>query len=938
MAKPGKTDPDRSGKQSPDRDAAGHVTSMEIRVRGLVQGVGFRPFVYRIARENGLTGFVRNDDDGVFIRVEGPAGRIHTFLDQLKHNPPRAAQLYSVKQALCEPEGFRDFRIEKSSSTSDRITQVSPDIAVCEECLVDMGSQPHRTRYPFINCTHCGPRFTIIRGLPYDRPATTMEPFEMCDTCRAEYESPDDRRFHAQPVACNDCGPQYTLLMTGRDDHVGPSGIDTLQPGPTGKETPVESREHSDRAGSANPGETIEKTRNIDISAILDACTDILNRGGIIAIKGLGGFHLMCDAENSDAVERLRNAKLRDGKPFAVMVRDADNAARFTSVTPAEAEVLASWRRPIVLLDQRHVEMNQGYSGHPRQHVKLSPDSRQQNARDRSTQHQDAGETHHRDTDDSPIRHTVLLAPGINPGCNTVGVMLPYMPFHHMLFDRMPDSVLVMTSGNLTDEPIVMDNDEAERTFSEMADAILVYNRDIHNRADDSVVFVAREIPRIIRRSRGYVPEPVRLAWPTEGIFAAGAELSHCFAVGKGNEAMLSQHIGDLKDPATFAFFEESVDRFCALFRVKPQLAACDLHPDYLSTRYAQEMGIPLVRVQHHHAHIAACMAEFHLDEPVIGVCWDGTGLGTDNNIWGGEFLHADLATFERFAHFDYLPLPGGDKAAKQTWRTGLSLLYQTFGEDVWMLDLPLVRDFLQKPERDMIRQAIERGVNAPLSSAAGRLFDAVAAITGTCLHNSYHAEAPMKLEALADPDVTDEYPFSLVVPSKSSAAGSQAAATSMQEPESTKKAAVPTTAASTRNIPDDTNPGSNPQTDPELAAASNQKTTSFPETVIRFDLMMRALVSDIQNGISMGAISAKFHNTLVSVTETIARRMRDHYGTRTVVLTGGVFQNRYLLEKAEERLLAADFRVFSPSAIPANDAGIALGQLAVAARRNGSR
>jgi len=840
MAEQSKHGSDPSGKHSPDRDDAARLTSLKIRVRGLVQGVGFRPFVYRIARENGLTGFVRNDDDGVFIRVQGPDGPIRTFLHQLKHHPPRAAQLYSIKHTSCDQESFHDFRIEKSSSTSDRITQVSPDITVCEECLVDMDSQPHRIRYPFINCTHCGPRFTIIRGLPYDRPATTMAPFKMCDTCRAEYESPEDRRFHAQPVACNTCGPHYTLLYTGRDGRGTGQATVTSQETDTSKETAA--------------------SQVTDISFILDACTDILSRGGIIAIKGQGGFHLMCDAENEDAVERLRNAKLRDGKPFAVMVRDSDSAERFVSVTPVEADVLASWRRPIVLLSQRRDAPAKGPKDQPRQR---------------------------------PVR----LAPGINPGCHTVGVMLPYMPFHHMLFDRIPDSVLVMTSGNLTDEPIVMDNDEAMRTFRDMADAILVYNRDIHNRTDDSVVFVARETPRIIRRSRGYVPEPVRLPWRTEGIFAAGAELSHCFAVGKGNEAMLSQHIGDLKDPATFAFIEESVDRFCSLFRVTPQLAACDLHPDYLSTRYAQEMGIPLVRVQHHHAHIAACMAEFHLDEPVIGVCWDGTGLGTDNNIWGGEFLHADLSSFERFAHFDYLPLPGGDKAAKETWRTGLSLLFRTLGPDLWTLDLPLIRDFHQKPERDMIRQAIERGVNAPLSSAAGRLFDAVAAITGTCLHNSYHAEAPMKLEALADPDVTDEYPFSVDTLSD----------------------------ASTSSL----------KTDPEPAAASSQETTSTPATVIRFDAMVRALVNDLQNGTAPGTISAKFHNTLVSVTVTVARQMRDRYGTRTAVLTGGVFQNRYLLEKTEERLLAADFRVFSPSAIPANDAGIALGQMAVAARQS---
>ncbi|TVQ69234.1 MAG: carbamoyltransferase HypF [Balneolaceae bacterium] len=841
--------------------------SREIRVRGLVQGVGFRPFVYRLALRHRLSGWVRNADDGVVIRVDGPRGQIERFLRDLRDHPPKAAHIYEISQQSREPEHDpehppdhpdRDpdhqpdhdtvygpdhhpeenpddrpaFRIVRSQSRSNRITQVSPDIAVCEECLEDMHAQPHRIAYPFINCTHCGPRFTIIRELPYDRPATTMAPFEMCDTCRSEYDSPVDRRFHAQPVACNTCGPQYTLLRTirvdadsGRSGNSGHSGDSGVSGSSGGSGTTGGS---GDSGGSGVSG----------IQAILDATVETLQQGGIIAIKGLGGFHLVCDAENDATVRRLRDAKLRDRKPFAVMVRDHASASRFVDVTPKETEALTSWRRPIVLLKQRQAH----------------------------------------------------LAPDINPGCATVGVMLPYMPFHHMLFERLPDAVLVMTSGNLTDEPIVIGNDEAVRTFRGMADAIITYNRDIHNRADDPVVFVAREKTRIIRRSRGYVPEPVRLPYSAEGIFAAGAELSHCFAVGREHEAMLSQHIGDLKDPATFAFFEESVDRFCALFRVQPRLAACDLHPDYLSTRYAQELGLPLVQVQHHHAHIAACMAEFHLDEPVIGICWDGTGLGTDQNIWGGEFLHADLASFERFAHFDYLPLPGGDKAAKQTWRTGLSLLHHTFGPAYPDLDLPLVRDQQSRPEWTMVRQAIERQVNAPLSSAAGRLFDAVAAITGVCTQNSYHAEAPIRLEALADARTADAYPFSLE---------------------------------------DDVNSNSGSTT-------AGHDGDSRPATVIHFHPMVRALVADLQKGVPLPVISARFHNTLVTLTETVAQKMRAHYGTRTVVLTGGVFQNRYLLEHCENRLEAGGFRVFSPLAIPANDAGIALGQMAVAARKAG--
>ncbi len=839
-----------------------HQHSCEIRVSGLVQGVGFRPFVYRLAHQHKLAGWVHNTDDGVVIRVEGSPHQIESFLDKLRTHPPSAAQLYSVEQVTCEPGGFADFRIVKSCSKTDRITQVCPDITVCDECLQDMKSQPHRLDYPFINCTHCGPRFTIIRELPYDRPSTTMAPFEMCDTCHSEYESPGDRRFHAQPVACNECGPVYTLIRHGREDAAGG-----------------------------------RRDRHVTgITNILEMCVRLIAEGGIIAIKGLGGYHLMCDAVNEAAVRRLRDAKLRDGKPFAVMVRDGESAGRFCEITTQEAEVLASWRRPIVLLRERIGARDKNPSGRGREQTEQADQAAQTNQSEQTAKADQTVRPLDRELpgQESLSSHSFRPASDINPGCATVGVMLPYMPFHHLLFERIPDAVLVMTSGNLSDEPIVMDNDVAVRTFRHMSDATLVYNRDIHNRTDDSVVFVARKAPRIIRRSRGHVPEPVRLAWPAEGILAAGAELSHCFAVGKGYEAMLSQHIGDLKDPSTFSFFEESVSRFCSLFRVKPTVAACDLHPDYLSTRYAHQLGLPVVEVQHHHAHIAACMAEFHLDEPVIGVCWDGTGLGTDGNMWGGEFLHADLTSFERFAHFRYLPLPGGDKAAKQTWRSGLSLLHQVYGEDYRELDLPIVRDLKAKPDWSMIQQAIERRVNSPLSSAAGRLFDAVAAITGVCHHNSYHAEAPMKLEAIADAQESDEYDFYL-----------QSEEISMA-------------------LPDKPAPF-------EVRAESR---TISAQTVINPDPMIRAIVADLQNGVPLPIISAKYHNTLVSVIEAVSLRMKSLYSTKRIILTGGVFQNRYLLEKSEERLESAGFEVFSPLAIPANDAGIALGQLAVAARR----
>lgn len=743
------------------------IQAQRIFLEGLVQGVGFRPYVYRIAHRHDLKGWVQNTNEGVIIHAEGRAGQIADFREELMKHPPKASAIYAIKEEPGTPEYSTEFVIKKSGSLSDRITQVSPDIAVCDECLEDMKSQPHRLDYPFINCTHCGPRFSIIRDLPYDRRQTTMASFSMCDKCYREYNTTLDRRFHAQPVACHRCGPEYILM-------------------------------HDDRHVKG-------------IHDILELTAKIIEEGGIIAIKGLGGFYLMCRADDDDAVSRLRNAKQRDHKPFAVMVRNPATAARYAEVSDTEVELLTSWRRPIVLLKQKKA-----------------------------------------------------LAEDINPGCSTLGIMLPYMPFHHLLFEWLDCSTLVMTSGNLADEPIVTDNQAAQETFRDMADAILVYNRDIHNRVDDSVIFAAGGKQRIIRRSRGYVPEPIRLPFSVEGMLATGAELSHCFAVGKGHDAILSQHIGDLKDPSTYAFFNETVSRFCKLFRVEPASIACDTHPDYLSTRYAHQWPLPVIPVQHHHAHIAACMVEHGLNEPVAGVCWDGTGLGTDGHIWGGEFMHADLGSFRRHTHFTYLPLPGGDKAAVETWRMGISLLYQTMGSDLLNLNLPIIREFRKKPERALILQIIERQLNTPLTSSTGRLFDAVASIMGVCHYNTFHAEAPIKLEALIDEKVVEEYPFTV-------------------------------------------------------------------GKTIDVTPMIRSLITDLQNRVPLPVISTKFHNTLVSIIFSVAGDMKLHYHTEKVILTGGVFQNKYLLEQTETRLKDA-FDVFSPQSVPSNDAGIALGQMAVAA------
>ena len=631
-----------------------------IRVEGLVQGVGFRPFIYRLAKYHDLYGWILNRNDAVMIKIEGQAEKLPVFIEDLRNKAPVAAQIDKITVDNDLPENLQEFRILASQDLSDETSEISPDIAICSDCLHDLKNQPHRLSYPFINCTNCGPRFTIIRDFPYDREKTTMHDFRMCKLCATEYEELSDRRFHAQPIACNNCGPHYTLH---HDDH-----------------------------------------REEDFAIVLANAVRIISEGGIIAVKGLGGFHLMCDAHNEKTVMRLRNAKKREGKPFAVMFRDLFSVRQYAVLSPEEEALLTSWRRPIVLL-----------------------------------------------------KKTVEMAPGVCLGLNTIGAFLPYMALHYLLFERLHTDALVLTSGNLAEEPIVIDNGKALAVFNFITDAVLTYNRDIVNRTDDSVVRLIAGKERVVRRSRGYVPSPVRVPLNVEGILATGAELSNCFCLGKGNQAILSQHVGDLKNAETFDFYSETIERFKSIYRFTPVLYAADMHPDYLSSQYARHQGINLITVQHHHAHIVACMAEYGLDEPVIGVCFDGTGYGPDGHSWGGEFMVAGIDSFTRHLHFDYLPLPGGDKVIRETWRTGISLLYKVYGRNLTNLEIPFIQSFDKKRLAKII-EALEKGINTPLSSGCGRLFDGIAAITGLCTHALFHAEAPMKLESVATEGITDHY------------------------------------------------------------------------------------------------------------------------------------------------------------------------------------
>ena len=739
-----------------------------IRVRGRVQGVGFRPFIYRIACEYAITGWVENNSQGVLIKASGTGRQLKHFIRAISRRKPWAASVESVSRELVKPERFDQFTIRQSRELSGGITEVGPDIAVCEDCLRDLRDQEHRRDYPLINCTHCGPRFSIIRSIPYDRKNTTMSAYDMCDTCLQEYNDPGNRRFHAQPVACNSCGPQYRLWIPGR------------------KEISM-------------------------IKAIIENAADLINQGKILAVKGMGGYFLACDALDEAAVQRLRTRKERDAKPFAVMFRDTDQLREYTFCTEEEENAVQSWRRPIVLL---------------------------------------------------PLKKA--LPRPVNSGLNTVGAFLPYMPVHYMLFDHIRTPALVVTSGNLSEEPIIRDDLQAKQKLDCVADGILSYERSISNRIDDSVVAVVNLKERPYRRSRGYVPQPVYLDVDVEGILATGGELKNCFCIGKDHQAIMSQHIGDLKNLETERFYRETLSVFRELYRFTPDLVVCDLHPDYFSTRLAHELGLPVIRTQHHHAHIVSCMAEHGLKGEVIGISMDGTGYGPDHQIWGGEFLICNRRNFMRFAHFDYIPLPGMDKAVEEPWRMALVYLYRTFGKKLFDLKIPFTEQ-LDKKKAEAVVYAIDQQINTCLTSSAGRLFDAVSALMNICPVNRFEAEAPMRLESLIDDQCSEKY----------------------------------------------------------VINASNP---------LNFNDVIRQIVSDIQNGTVPSVISARFHHTVVAVFLEMAFRMRDKTGIRRVVLSGGTFQNKFLLSRTEDLLRRKGFQVFSHEQVPMNDGGIALGQLMIGA------
>jgi len=740
-------------------------------IRGLVQGVGFRPFVFRMAVKHGLSGEVDNRTDGVHILIEGESEAVKCFTDDLLHYAPPASYIRSIEMNPAHISGYEKFIITKSKDLTRQITDISPDIAVCSECLEDMEKDPGRIDYPFVNCTNCGPRFTIVEELPYDRRNTTMKDFEMCGKCRSEYDNILNRRFHAQPVACNSCGPVY---------------------------------KYKDHSGEID-----------DINDILERITVQIESGKIIALKGMGGYHLICDPLNNDAVGLLRKRKQRDAKPFAVMFRDIAAATEYCFIDKIEEEELVSWRRPVVILKQKKE-----------------------------------------------------MVPLVSNGLQTTGAVLPYMPLHFLLFRKLSIPAIVFTSGNISDEPVIRDDVVAYEKLLPVADSIISYNREILNRADDSVVRCIDKGISVIRRSRGFAPRPVDLSYDAEGIIALGAEQKNSFCLGRGKQAVMSQYIGDLKNRPTWDFFLESIERFKKLFRFRPELIACDLHPDFLSSRYAEnlseELGIPLLRIQHHHAHIVSCMAENGLDREVIGISFDGTGLGYDGNIWGSEFLIADLRSFRRVSHFDYVPLPGGDRVIDEPWRIAFAYLYKYFGNN-FDFDAVPVFHLIGEKRINAVAEMIKGNINSPLSSAAGRLFDAVSALTGLCMFPAFDSEAPVRLEAAINSETDDYYPY-------------------------------------------------------------------LPVNPLVFSDTMKAIMNDIRVK-PVSIISAKFHNTVARVILDESLRIRRETGISVVCLSGGVFQNKYLVEKACTLLRRNKFDIYTNHQVPANDGGISLGQLVIASK-----
>jgi hydrogenase maturation protein HypF len=742
-------------------------------IKGIVQGVGFRPFVYQLAHRYQLCGHVINTPEGVDLEVEGDHEDIERFFQSILSEGPPLAHISSMERAELQPKNDKVFEIRESRADQERSALISPDASICPDCLRELKDpRDRRFRYPFINCTNCGPRYTIIMDIPYDRAMTTMKEFKMCEACRGEYEDPINRRFHAQPNACWDCGPGVYLHDRG--------GL------PVACDTPIE--------------ETI----------------NLLKSGSILAIKGLGGFHLAVDAGNHKAVVRLRKRKHREEKPFALMVRDLEAAKQIAYINEIEAKTLLSPQRPIVILKKRR------FHG---------------------------------------------LSPQVAPRNRYFGIMLPYTPLHYLLMDS-PFKALVMTSGNISEEPINIDNEKAFENLKGIADYFLVHDREIYLRSDDSIIRMVDGVPRQIRRSRGYVPVPVFLPEEMSGlpsVLAVGAELKNTICITKENRAFLSQHVGDMENLETLDFFRLTLSHMKSILEIRPKVMAHDLHPDYLSSKFSREQEeIPTLPIQHHHAHIVSCLAENGVKGPVIGLAMDGTGFGSDGQIWGGEVLLADLSSFQRTAHLDYVSLPGGDAAAKFPWRMALSYLHKTYGEGLFNLPIKFIRD-LEREHAKIVLQMISKRVNSPFTSSCGRLFDAVSSLIGLRHKIAHEGQAAMELEMCQNLSEKGKYPWGI-----------------------------------------------------------EEKKGHW---ILLTSDIIRSAVEDIKRGVSRGIISRRFHNTLIDMFTGICVRLREESGIDQVAMSGGSFQNVTLLTGLSRSLTSNGFTLFTQKVVPSNDGGLSLGQ-----------
>lgn len=769
-----------------------------IRITGIVQGVGFRPFVYKLAHQENLLGWVKNTSAGVEILVEGQEEAIAQFIERLSKETPPLSRIDQIQITPVTENHFAKFEIIESQDIDSAFIPISPDISICADCLHELfDPQNRRYLYPFINCTNCGPRFTITKTIPYDRPNTTMAGFPLCPDCAAEYHDPENRRFHAQPVACSVCGPHLSLVIGGQ-----------------------------------------EVTNNTDVD-LIRVVQNLLKDGLVVAIKGIGGFHLACDAQNPEAVFMLRERKRRVDKPFALMMPDLKVVSQHCFLNSAEIQLLTSRQRPIVLLSKK-------------------PGS--------------------------------SIVPDTAPNQNFLGVMLPYSPLHYLLFynfDRQayneyPLEAIVLTSGNLSEEPIAIDNVQALAQLTPLADAFLLHNRPIHIRCDDSVVrsVSLKNEPHLypLRRSRGYAPNPLRLPWKVPQILGVGAELKNTFCLTRDEYAFLSHHIGDLENYETYRSFEEGIEHYQNLFRIRPEVIAYDKHPNYLSTRYAlehsQKKQIPCIAIQHHQAHIASCLADTHwqTDEPVIGVSFDGTGYGDDGAIWGGEFLIASYHTYTRAAHLQYFPLPGGDRAIRFPARIALAYL-EYFGIET-SENLPPYQA-LCADERQLIQSQLQYKINLVNTSSMGRVFDLVASLIGVRQAINYEAQAAIELEAIASKDEKKTYPY-------------------------------------------------------DLRAAQEGLKIPVQISVIK---TIRSILDDFHNGVSAAVISGRFHRTIAEIVLEVCQMIRKETDIQTVALSGGVWQNITLLEQAFKLLKDAGFQILTHREIPPNDGGISLGQVAIAAK-----